>query len=177
MLNYHKIVTLKDGTEVILRSLQEGDIEKSHQFFHTLSDEGRLFYRRNITSRDVIAARISETSGGNVIRIIAEKDERIIGEGTLEIPVSGWSRHVAELKIVVSEDMQGKGLATILGRELMMMAMRRGAEKIIVNLMENQASAIKVLTKLGFTREAVMKNYVKDARGFKHNLLIMSYQI
>ena len=46
-------------------------------------------------------------------------------------------------------------------------------EAIIVKLMAPQVEARKIFSRLGFQEGVVLKNYVKDVRGMKQDLLIM----
>jgi L-amino acid N-acyltransferase YncA len=79
--------------------------------------------------------------------------------------------------MVIAEDWRGKGLGTILARELFEQAMKRGIEKITVQIAADQKNAIKIFEKLGFIKEATLSKHVTDAEGKKHDLIIMSNNI
>jgi len=59
-------------------------------------------------------------------------------------------------------------------RELHFLATRRKVEKIIAKIMRPQMAARSVCHKLGFQRESLLPDYVRDRDGQLQDLLIMS---
>ncbi len=62
-------------------------------------------------------------------------------------------------------------------RELFVAAVRDGVEKVEVEIMEDNIGAIKSVEKLGFKRDGILRDFVTDIKGRKHNLAILSYFI
>ena len=58
-------------------------------------------------------------------------------------------------------------------RELYSIAAGKRVEQIIVKFMKPQAGAGKIVKRLGFHRDAVVHDYVKDIKGVKHDLILM----
>jgi L-amino acid N-acyltransferase YncA len=48
-----------------------------------------------------------------------------------------------------------------------------GIEEIIVKMMASQTAAIRIFQNLGFRQEAVLRDYVKDSRGVRNDLVLM----
>ena len=46
-----KATRLKDGTDVLLRSMTKDDLERSLAFFQGLPEEDRTYLRRDVTKR------------------------------------------------------------------------------------------------------------------------------
>ena len=66
-------------------------------------------------------------------------------------------------------------MANIIVRELFVEAVKEGPEKIEAEIMEDNIAGIKCVETLGFIREGVLKDFVTDVKGNKHNLVVMSY--
>jgi len=78
---------------------------------------------------------------------------------------------------VTDPDFRHQRLGRILAREIFFLALVLKLDKVIARMMEDQQGAIRVFTALGFEREALLKNYVRDLEGKHHNLIIMSQDV
>lgn len=168
-----KTYTLKDGTEVTIRPLVESDVEKSLAFFQSLPPEERLYLRVDVTDRDVVQKRISGSGLKEYKRIVADVDGEIVADAGLELRPHGWERHLADFRLIVSPDFQGKGLGMLLAEELYEMALNEKVEEMIVEIMAPQQNAKKIFEKLGFKEDTVIKNFVKDIDGNKQDLILL----
>ena len=173
MDGYPKTVKIKDGTSVVIRPLARNDGHALLAFFRALPVEDRLFLREDVTRQDVIDRWISHLNYDKILPLIAESDSAIIGDATLHFSQYGWHRHMAEIRCVVAREYQKRGLGTILMHELVSRASQRGVDKIRVEMMDNQISAQIVFRKLGFKKEAELRDFVIDMDGKCHSLVIM----
>lgn len=177
LTEYPKTVKLKDGTKVTLRLMTKDDKEKLLKFFRELPEEDRLFLKDDVTDPNVIERWIRELNYEKVLPLIAEKDGEIIGDATLHRDIHGWGKHIGEIRVVVARPYQRKGLGAILARELFHQALRIGLHKLQALMMSNQIGAYKAFKKLGFKKEAELKDHVIDLQGNKHNLIIMTNNV
>jgi len=168
-----KQFTLKDGGEVIIRSSAVGDVDKSFAFFQDLSSEEKAYLRVDVTDRDIVAKRLANHGPIDIKRLVAMADNEIVADGAIELRRAGWESHIAELRLLVADSYQKKGLGMLMAEELYLLAAKEKVEEIIVKLMVPQTEARKIFARLGFHEEVVLKNYVKDVRGLKQDLLIM----
>jgi L-amino acid N-acyltransferase YncA len=166
-------VKLKDGKEVLIRAMKREDLEASLAFFRSLSEEDRLSLRGDMTTRESIEARIREMEEGSVKRLVAVADEMIVADGALELAHFGWERHIAELRLIVAAPYQHKGLGTLMAGALYDVASSAGIEEIVVKMMGTQTAARRVFEKLGFHQEVVLRDYVKDSKGNRNDLILM----
>ena len=173
MENYPKTVKLKDGTCAEIRPLVHEDISALVTFFRALPVDDRLFLREDVTKVEVISRWVSQLDYDKVFPIVATKDLAIIGDATLHISQHGWHRHMAEIRCVVAREYQKKGLGTLLMHELVSQASQKGVDKIRAEMMDSQIAAQIAFRKLGFKKEAELKNFVLDMEGHSHNLVIM----
>jgi len=166
-------VKLKDSKEVLIRGMQRGDLEASFAFFRALPEENRLSLRRDLSIREVIEERIREMEEGAVKRLVAVVDDKIVADGALEFSHFGWERHIAELRLFVATPYQRKGLGLLMAGALYDLAGSAGIEEIVVKMMATQTAAIRIFTKLGFRHEVVLREYVKDMKGTRRDLVLM----
>ena len=168
-----RIVKLKDNQEVLIRPMKREDLEGSLAFFRALSEEDRLSLRRDSTTREVIEERIREMEKGAVNRLVAVADKTIVADGALGLSRFGWERHLAELRLIVATPYQRKGLGMLMAGALYDLAASAGIEEIVVRMMASQTAALRIFHKLGFHDEVVLRNYVKDMKGARKDLVLM----
>lgn len=170
---YPKRVTLPSGTVVTIRPMVKEDEGKLFDFFGRVPKEDRLFLRDDVSRRDVIDAWARELDYEKVLPLVAEVGDKIVGDASLHRRKGGWTSHVGKVRIVVEKDYRGKGLGTRLIEELIDIARKAGLELLVAEVMANQTAAIAAFKHLGFEKEAVFYNHVKDQMGKEHNLIVM----
>lgn len=171
--NKTKQLALKDGTKIIVRAMKYDDIELSLDFFESLKEKERRFLRMDVTRKGNVKKRIEQIKSGQVRRIVATCKDKIIADGALELSHHGWEEHIGEMRIIVADDFQKKGLGMIIARELYHIAASEKLEEIVVRMMRTQIGAKKIFRKLGFHEEIILPDHVKDLKGKSHDLIIM----
>jgi len=168
-----KAAKLKDGTAVTIRALSKQDGPALLAFFKALPKDDRLFLKEDVTRKEVIERWLEEDDFDKVFPIVAEKDSRIIGDATLHLNKYGWQRNMAEIRCVVAKKFQQKGLGTLLMKELVAYADKKGVTKITAKMMDTQVAAQNAFRRLGFKKEYELKDFVVDITGKPHRLVIM----
>ena len=166
--------TLKDGTKVEIKILTRDDLDKLMKFYSSLPELDRKYLRVDVTDRHVVGQRIKMIKTGHLTRIIALKDDEIIGDGALELPQEEWRKHQGELRVIVSREHRRKGLGMIMVRELYFIAAGKNVKKIVAKFMRPQASARKILRTLDFHEEILIPDYVRDRAGKSQDMVIMT---
>jgi RimJ/RimL family protein N-acetyltransferase len=170
-------VTLRDGTQVLLRPMQPDDGPALLAFFRSLPEEDRLFLREDVTRDDVVDRFVRNLDYDAVLPLIAEHANRIVGDGTLHRSRHGWASHVGEIRVVVDPKFQRHGLGTAIARLLVRHATSVGLDKLVAEVVDNQVAAKRAFGKLGFYPEAVLKGHVKDIHGTKRDLVILANDV
>ena len=173
MEQFLKTIKLRDGTNISIRPIRRDDGPALLSFFSALPEDDRLFLKEDVTNKDVINRWMDELNFDKVIPIVAEKDSAIIGDATLHLSQRGWHKHMAEIRCVVSREYQQKGLGTALMRELVAHAVDKRILKLSATMMDIQSSAQRAFERIGFKKEAELKDFVMDLKGKYHNLVIM----
>ena len=173
LAGFPKQVTLQTGTIVTIRPMVQEDAKSLHEFFCRVPREDRLFLRDDVSLRVVIDAWAEELDYEKVLPLVAEVDDTIVADATLHRRKFGWTSHVGKVRLVVHTDYRAKGLGTLMLEALIETAKKAGLEILVAEITGGQAEALKILKRLGFTKEAVFYNYVKDQTGEEHDLVVM----
>jgi L-amino acid N-acyltransferase YncA len=170
---FPQIITLRDGSTLTVRPTARGDERAILAFYRELPQEDRLFLKDDVTTESWAERFLQRIERGEAVSLLAEQGGTVLAEATLYRPRHGWSTHVGELRVAVARSHRRRGVATALLRLLVRLATDQGAEKIVVEVVENQMAARRTFGKLGFQQEAVLRGHVKDIRGIRQDLLIL----
>jgi RimJ/RimL family protein N-acetyltransferase len=168
-----KTIQLKDQTKILIRPLTKQDGPALLKFFKGVPEEDRLFLKDDVTKKETIEGWVTELDFDRVFPMVAEKDSAILGDATIHFRRYRWQRHLAEIRCVVAREYQKKGLGTALMRELVSVAEQKNVSKIQANIMDTQESAQRAFERLGFKKEAELRDFLMDCSGKAHNLILM----
>lgn len=171
---YPKTTKLKDGSEVLVRFMDQDDQDRLLRLFKGVPESERVFLREDMAKPEAIAARVRALERGRIIALVAEAGGRIVGDATLQRRPTHWLHHVAEVHVVVDPAYRRLGLAHNLLYELFDLAREEGIDTLLAEMMAEQEAAIGLFERLGFKREAVFRELVKDLHGKRHDLVIMT---
>jgi len=152
---------IRDGTQVTLRQVRQTDVAALRAFVQALSPESR-YLRFHGTVTDLSEAQwkyLVSADGWNHVAVVAWIGRRVVGVARyirLEHPPDA-----AEVSFVVSDDLQRRGLGSLLRDELLAAAVRAGIRSFRAELMpENrgmrrllQAPSLRVVSNTGDTVE------------------------
>jgi len=169
-----KTATLKDGTKVTLRPMEPGDLGALHTFFtERVPVEDRQYLRYDVADRKEIERWIANLPHTRIERVLMFEGDEVIGDGAIEHHPQGWTRHVADIRLVVARNRQGKGAGLVLLKELVHQAQHKKAEIIKAQAYERNSAALAVFKKLGFRQEAVLHGLAVDLAGERQDLVVM----
>jgi len=166
------------GTDQIdLRPMTGFDRDAMIDFAVSLPKHDLLFLRRDITRPEVVDQWARDIEEGRYITIIALRGTQIVGYATVASEGVDWTRHVAELRVLVSPSLRGLQLGRILTEQAFAIARQRGVRKMIAQMTSDQRAAIRVFSHMGFEKEARLRNQLIDRDGQLHDLEIMSLDV
>ena len=178
LIDYPKEVILKDGTGVTLRPLRVGDEHALFEMFGRLPEDDLWFLNHDVSDSELIADWIKKLDPSRVISLVALLEGRIIANAALMMKRYGAKSHIGKVRISVEPGFRDKRLGTWMLLDLVNLAMAVGLELLVMRLVQDRdASVINAVRKLGFTEEAVLKNYLRGKGGQAHNLLIMTKRL
>ena len=164
------------GRTVVVRPLASGDRERLVQFAQALPEDDLLFLQRDITEPAEVNAWIHEALEGRLVTIIACDNDVVVGYATFERGNARWTRHVAELRVVVAESVRGIGVGRLLLELAFEMVLDAGVTKVIARMTPEQTGAFGLFQRLGFEEEAVLRDHALDANGLTHDLLVLGFR-
>jgi L-amino acid N-acyltransferase YncA len=85
-----------------------------------------------------------------------------VANATLHFHTFGWGRHIAEVRITITPEFQGRGLGALLLKELSRLAADHKVKKLLARIVTTERPVIKAFEKAGFGLTTELKNYVKD---------------
>lgn len=159
---YPKRVTLPDGLTVTLRPMTRDDQYALYNFFVNLGAEDRRYLRNVVTDRKLIEKWARNLDYNNVLPILAEYEGRIVANATLHYQTFGWGRHVAEIRVTVTPEFQGRRLGAMLIEELTTLAAKAKVKKLLARIVTERQGVITAFKRAGFSQLTVLKNFVKD---------------
>jgi GNAT superfamily N-acetyltransferase len=165
------------GTPVTLNSFQVGDMAAVEAFAQTVPMHDLLFLGRDIRHPKVIRAWAESIVEGDIVSLLAWLGPKVVGTSAIVRDRLGWSPHVAEIRLLVSEDVRGLGLGRMLLQHSFAMAVDGGAEKLIARMTPDQKGAISMFEEMGFRGEALLRDHVRDGNGEVHDLAIFSLNV
>jgi L-amino acid N-acyltransferase YncA len=165
------------GVELTFRLMTPEDRARVLEFARALPQHDLMFLRRDISQEAGVDAWLAEIEIGEATTVLAVEGEHVVGYATVHRSLIPWSAHVAELRVLVSEQMRGKGLGGLLTQEAFNLAVSKGLEKMIAQMTLDQKGAISTFESLGFRPEALLRDHVKDRDGNRHDLLILSHEV
>jgi L-amino acid N-acyltransferase YncA len=107
---------------------------------------------------------------------VASQDDAIVGYGSFERGHVRWTRHVAELRVVVAGAARGLGIGRLLLESVFELALEEGVMKVVARMTPDQTGAQTLFKRLGFEEEAVLRDHAMDANGLTHDLVVLSYR-
>lgn len=174
---YPRTVNLGDGTPVRLRLMEPGDVHRVLAFARSLPADDLQFLRVDITRMLVVMLWAQNIKAGHTVTVLAEQDREVVGYASVHHDQVSWQRHLGELRVQVAPAFRGKGLGTVLGREIFAIAPEMGIEKIVAHMTPDQQQAIALVRRSGFGQEAVLRGFVIDRSGRKNDLVVMTCDV
>ncbi|NLF71311.1 MAG: GNAT family N-acetyltransferase [Candidatus Anammoximicrobium sp.] len=163
------------GKSLVFRPLASACRDAMLRFARDLPEQDLLFLDRDIAQPPVVAQWIQRVCEGSLFTVVGWQGDEIVGYATVERGNVRWTRHVAELRVVVAESCRGIGLGRWLLELAFEMALEEGATKLVARMTPDQAGALRLFERLGFEHEAVLRDHAQDGNGLTHDLVVLSF--
>ena len=172
LANFRNLITLADGTRVLLRPLATADCEALVEMFAHASAEDRRYLLDDVTNRELIAGWTDNLDYTKVFPLVAVINERIVGDATLHFR-RGAYRHQGELRIFLSREVRRRGLGTRMLQTLIDIARNQGLHLLIAEVVTDQGPVIKAFEELGFSHQCSLPNYFMLPNGATRDVALM----
>ncbi len=149
------------------------DIDALGAFVRAVPEPERAFYKDDGTDEE-LAQRWSES---DPLRLISVSDDGAV-RGIIGIRRGqGKSAHVGEIMLVVHPRYRRQGVASELVKGAVVEAMRAGITHIFVEVTANHQSMIDMFRTFGFTGEALLRGFIKEADGQLLDLIMLTNRV
>lgn len=166
-----------EAGEVEFRHMTAADEAAVLAFAKKLPVHDLLFIPRDISEPKVLSAWIKEIERGGMTSLLAVKSGAVVGCGTIVRDPLSWSKHVGEIRMVVSKDVRGTGVGRALSQEIFALALEAGVEKIVAQMTVDQRGAIALFESLGFKAEALLREQVRDKAGKAYDIVVLGHNV
>jgi RimJ/RimL family protein N-acetyltransferase len=167
---------LRDGRSVTIRPLSEDDYAALLAFGDALPQDDLLYLENDFQNPDIIRRLVNASSAENWRQVVAVAQGAIVGYTAVR-RLTGWSTHVADIHLTVSDGWRRSGLGTAMAQAIFDAARDLGVNKVIVEMLERQNAGRAIFERLGFRVEGTLSQHARDRHGQQHNLLILSYHV
>ena len=175
-MRYPKEVVMKDGTDAIIRPLEEKDESALGEFYASLPSQDRWYMRYDVTDPATIRSWIIDPE--KTFSILANVDGAIVAHARLHMREAGCYHHMGRLRILVQPSFRSKRLGTWMLLDLIQFAMDKGLRELRADfVMEHEQTAIDTAYKLDFFRKAILEEFIAGPDGQRHDLMIMTKRL
>jgi ribosomal protein S18 acetylase RimI-like enzyme len=155
-----------------IAALEPAHLDALRAFLDALPDGDVTFIKEDV--RDPAVAEEWVRSGKSRHSVALDESGAVLGLVSTH-PLVGWSSHVGELRLVVDPRHRGHGIGRTLARHALRGALDVGLEKIVVEVVAEQAGAIQMFDDLGFRGEALLKDHIRDRSGELRDLIVLAH--
>ena len=174
---YPREITLHNGVTLVFRPMDRHDVDRLWVFFQQIPPEDKMFFRQDVSRREVVQHWADTLDYGLVLPILALDGGRVVGDATLHRQRTGWKQRVGGMRVQIAPDYRHLGLGTAMVRELRQIGEKSALHYLMAEVVEEQAAAVRAFEKMGFVRAATYRHFVNDQGGGLHNLLVLLYRM
>jgi ribosomal protein S18 acetylase RimI-like enzyme len=109
-------------------------------------------------------------------RLLMLDGDEIVGMAAA-IRGTGWSSHVAQIEVLVAVSHRRRGLGRMLARRALVLALELGCTHVCVEVVAEQTALVRMFEELGFDPEALLRDFVRDAGGDCHDLMLLTHRV
>ena len=142
-----------------------------------VKDAGEKLFGRGHAQAAMTEAKSDPASVAKAKAANDAAGDAIVGYSAVARSEPRWTRHVAELRVLVGEQYRRGGLGRLLVTSAFRVAVDMGVEKMMAQMTVDQEGAISVFYRLGFEEEARLRNHVKDREGKAYDLIVLSQDV
>lgn len=153
-----------------ITELESGHVHALGELFSRLPASDLTFIKDDL-SEDAVTGWLDQP--GRTWVTVAD-DGSVVGFGAL-VPLTGWSDHVADLRLVVDPATRGKGVGRDLARHALGAAIKDGRSKVLVEVPAEQERTLNMFLGLGFAGEALLRDHFRDRGGELQDLVMLAY--
>jgi acetyltransferase len=167
-LIYRQVVTLKDGSRVLIRPLIKDDRQALIDLFLKVTPEDQRYFRSPINDPEVVGSWVDALDYDKVLPLVAIYEDHLVGDASLHFQ-NGPKRHIGELRIYLDRDYRFRGLGSRMLQALIEIARKRGLYMLEVETITDRPAIITSFRNVGFVNKCVYEDYYMMPDGQLHD--------
>jgi L-amino acid N-acyltransferase YncA len=171
--NFREMVTLKDGTYILLRPLNCDDEKHLLEFYLAVSEDDIRYIRHDIKNLALIHSWCEKLDYGKVLPILAFAKDRVVGSASLHF-FEGPKRHISEVRLFLAKDFRKRGLGMKMIKALVELARKQGVCILLAEVIAEQTKVVKAFETLGFKSRATLDDYFLFPDGDSRDVVLMT---
>ncbi|MFZ5884756.1 MAG: GNAT family N-acetyltransferase [Chloroflexota bacterium] len=171
--NFREMVTLKDGTYVLLRPMTTEDEKCLQEFYAAVSDEDMRYFRHYVKDPDLIHEWAMNLDYNKVLPLLALVKDHVVGSASLHF-FEGPKRHIGEVRLFLAKDFRRRGLGMKMIKALIDLARRQGLSILQAEVIAEQTKVVKAFEALGFKSQALLDDYFLFPDGETRDVVFMT---
>jgi len=176
IISYRKIVTLKDGVNVLLRPMTRDNAQELIDLFSPVTDEDLRYLRHNVRDKKLINSWCKDLDYSRVLPVIALVNKRAIGQATLHFE-KGPRRHLAEMRIYLAVDYRRRGLGNIMLHTMIELARKHDLNMLVAEIVADQSHVVKAFQNAGFELRCSLEDYFMLPDGDKRDVAVLTLNL
>lgn len=169
---YREMVTLKDGTYILIRPMNGDDEKRLLEFYSAVSEEDMRYFRHYIKDSSVIHDWSEHLDYNKVLPILALVKDHVVGSASLHF-FEGPKRHIGEVRLFLAKDFRKRGLGMKMIKALIEIARKHGLGILQAEVIADQTKVVKAFEALGFKPQAVLDDYFLFPDGDSRDVVLM----
>jgi acetyltransferase len=173
---FREMITLKDGTYVLLRPMCEEDESLLNEFYTSISDDDMRYFRHYVKDPNIVREWAENLDYSSVLPILAIVKDRAVGSASLHFG-TGPKRHIGEVRLFLAKDFRKRGLGMKMIKALIDIARKQGLNILLAEVIAEQTKVVKAFEALGFKSQAVLDDYFLFPDGDTRDVVIMTMSL
>ncbi|MBN1304654.1 MAG: GNAT family N-acetyltransferase [Anaerolineales bacterium] len=174
--NYREMVTLKDGTYILLRAMTPPDKDGLIDMFSAVNQDDLRYMRHNVNDNKLIQRWCDELDYTKVLPILALVKDRIVGNASLHYS-DGAERHIAEVRIFLTKDFRKRGLGMKMLKALIDVARKQGVSILTAKIIPEKSKVVKAFKELGFKSSCLLDDYFMFPDGETTDIVLLTLNL
>ena len=156
-----------------IRPPDPADLGPLLEFFARVPECERTFFKEPVLDQATVEAWLRSDRGRRGLAV----DEGVVLGYVAVVPLSGWSDHVGEIRLVVDPAQRLAGVGRALARWALLQAVDCGLTKLSVEVVADQEGAVAMFTAIGFVAEGFLRDHVRDHQGALRDLVLLAHPV
>lgn len=170
--NFREMVTLKDGTYILLRPMAPDDKQRLMEFYSAVNEDDLRYFRHYVKDPALIQEWCDQLDYGKVLPVLALAKDRIVGSASLHF-FDGPKRHTGEVRLFLAKDYRKRGLGMKMIRSLTDLARKHGLSILIAEIIADMTKFVKAFEHLGFKPMCTLDDYFMFPDGDSCDVVLM----